>query len=365
MISELGTSPQTPSPDADDLVPSSRRRVGSCATLFVLSCFVTSGAQTPPHASPGHVETLRATGGLPPHICNVFREPLSIQQSAAGAYYVFDRRSHAVFRVDPDLRAPEKIVEIGGEGGRLLEPSAFDLGADGTFAVADAPNGRERIQIFDSSGKWVTGFMLPGRAHTRVSIDGLALGGVSTLAFLGRSVIMNQPEASALISEYGLSGTPLRSIGTLRATGHESDRQLHLAMNTGIPLPHPSGGFFLVLLAGTPAFRRYDANGALLFERVIQGRELDPVLEQMPKKWPRRNVDGGEVPLVVPTVRTAAVDRSGNLWVSFTIPFTYVFSSEGEKIRTVQFQGAGVVAPTSMSFNRRGSLIVTPGCFEF
>ena len=365
MLSELGTSPQTPSPAADDLVSSSLRRVGSCAALLVLSCFVTSGAQTPPHPSPGHVETLRAKGGLPPHICNAFREPLSIQQSATGAYYVFDRRSHAVYRVEADKAEPQKIVEIGSEGGRLLEPSAFDLGADGAFAVADAPNGRERIQVFDASGKWVTGFMLPGRAQTRVSVGGLALGGVSTLAFLGRSVVMNQPEASALITEYGLAGTPIRSIGTLRATDHENDRQLHLAMNTGIPLPHPSGGFYFVFLAGTPAFRRYDAKGGLLFERVIQGRELDPVLEQMPKKWPRRNVDGGELPLVVPTVRTAAVDPSGNLWVSFVIPFTYVFNSEGEKIRTIQFHGAGIVAPTSMSFNRRGSLIVTPGCFEF
>jgi hypothetical protein len=352
-------------PERGERLDSSRWLVASIGSLFALAWCVTFNAQTA-EPDPGRVEVLRASGGLPPHVCNAFREPLSIQKAASGAYYVFDRRSHAVYRVDADMRAaPEKIVEIGGEGGRLLEPSAFDLGADGTFAVADAPNGRERIQVFDASGKWITGFMLPGRAQTRISVGGLALGGVSTLAFLGRSVVMNQPEASALITEYGLAGTPLRSIGTLRATGHESDRQLHLALNTGIPLPHPSGGFYFVFLAGTPVFRRYDASGALLFERVIQGRELDPVLEQMPKKWPRRNVDGGELPLVVPTVRTAAVDPSGHLWVSLMIPFTYVFTSEGEKIRTVQFQGAGIVTPTSLSFNRRGGLIVTPGCFEF
>ena len=71
------------------------------------------------------------------------------------------------------------------------------------------------------------------------------------------------------------------------------------------------------------------------------------------------------MPLVAPTVRTAAVDPAGRLWVSFVVPFTYVYDGDGEKIRTVQFRGAGVVAPSSLSFGNRGRLLVTPGCYEF
>ncbi len=321
--------------------------------------------QTPAPVSPGRVDTLRSTGGLPPAICNVFREPLGFQQTAGGVYYVFDRRGHAVYSVDPEARGTRKVVEIGGEGGRVLEPSAFDLAPDGRFAVADAPTGRERLQVFDFAGTWITGFTLPGRATTRISVGGLALGGVSTLVFLGDGIVLNQPETGALITEYGLAGTPVRSMGALRATGHESDRQLHLAMNAGIPLPHPAGGYYFVFFAGAPVFRRYDARGILIFERVMQGRELDPVLDDMPKRWPRRTVDGAELPLVVPTVRTAAVDAAGNLWVSFLIPYTYVFDAEGEKWRTVQFRAAGIVVPTSLFFNQKGRLLVTPGCYEF
>jgi hypothetical protein len=315
--------------------------------------------------SPGSVEEVRAIGGLSPDVCNLFREPLGFQQTPAGVYYVFDRRGHAVYSIDPSGKAARKVVEIGGEGGRVLEPTAFDVAADGTFVVADAPNGRERLQVFDFAGTWLTGFSLPGRAQTRVSIGGLALNGVATLAFLGNGIALNQPETGALITEYGLAGTPVRSIGTLRATGHESDRQLHLAMNAGIPLPHPDGGYVFVFFAGAPVFRRYDARGALLFERVMQGRELDPVIEQMPKKWPRRDVDGTEVPLVVPTVRTAGVDPRGNLWVSFLTPFTYVFDRGGEKIRTVQFRAAGIMSPSSIAFSQTGRLLLTPGCYEF
>lgn len=318
-----------------------------------------------PDLSQRRVDVLTSVGGLPPDICNVFRQPVSLQQTRSGATYVFDRRDHAVYRVPPGASAPEKIVDIGGEGGRLLEPTAFDLAANGTFAVADAPRGQERLQVFDANGKWIAGFFLPGRAQTRVSVSGLAFGGVSSLAFLGNGIALNQPETGALITEYGLSGTPVRSIGTLRATGHEDDRQLHLAMNTGLPLPHPAGGYYFVFVAGPPVFRRYDAKGALVFERLMQGREIDPLVGQMPTKWPRRMVDGTELPLVMPNVRTAAVDGDGRLWVGFLTPYTYVFDADGEKIRTVQFRAAGLMMPSSLYFSPRGRLLVTPGCYEF
>jgi hypothetical protein len=64
-------------------------------------------------------------------------------------------------------------------------------------------------------------------------------------------------------------------------------------------------------------------------------------------------------------VRTAAVDQSGRLWVSFVQPYTYVFDGNGEKIRTIQFRGAGIVSPSSLWFTAEGRLLVTPGCYEF
>lgn len=336
--------------------------------LLISSSFLVlpGHAQAPATAaSPGRVEILRSAGGLPPDTCNAFRDPIGFQQLTSGTYLVFDRREHAVYSVPASGRPATKIVEVGGEGGRLLEPRAFDAAPNGTFAVADAPRGQERLQVFDGAGKWIAGFFLPGREQPRVSVSGFSLSGVSTLAFLGNGIALNQPETGALITEYGLSGTPVRSIGTLRPTGLESDRQLHLAMNTGMPLPHPAGGYYFVFLAGKPAFRRYDAKGGLMFERVIQGRELDPILEQMPTRWPRRTVGGTELPLVVPTVRTAAVDGQGRLWVAFLTPFTYIFDATGEKIRTVQFSAAGILTPSSLFVARNGRVLVTPGCYEF
>ena len=64
-------------------------------------------------------------------------------------------------------------------------------------------------------------------------------------------------------------------------------------------------------------------------------------------------------------VRTAAVDRDGNLWISLAVPYTYVYDSTGDKRRTLLFRAAGVIAPTSFFFTRDRRVLVTPGCYAF
>ena len=314
-------------------------------------------------ASPGRVETLKAVNSLAPHVVGLFRDPSGFKQTASGEYYVFDRRGHTVYAVDEAGAKATRLVQIGAEDGRLIEPSAFDVAVNGSFAVADAPNGRERVQIFDAGGVRTGGFLLPGRGASRVVLGTLALNGVGTLTFNGKLMLMSHPETGWLLTEYTLTGVPIRSVGQLRKTGHEADRDLHLALNAGIPVVDPNGGFYFVFMAGQPMFRKYDVKGELVFERVIQGREVDAAVAAIPDRWPRRSAS--ELPLVPPVVRTAAVDRSGRLWISFIQPISYVYDAGGEKIRTVQFRGAGIIAPSSLSFTEAGKLLVTPGCYEF
>ncbi|HET9705116.1 MAG TPA: hypothetical protein VFP85_13830 [Vicinamibacterales bacterium] len=332
-------------------------------SLLLLVTTAALGYQAAVRVSPGNVEVLKAVGSFAPHVVGLFREPIGFKRTANGDYYVFDRRGHTVYAVSPDGATATKLVQIGAEEGRLIEPSAFDVAVNGSFAVADAPNARERVQIFDAAGVRTGGFILPGRGASRVVLGQLALNGVATLSYNGKSLLMSHPETGWLLTEYGSLGTPIRSIGQLRKTGHEADRDLHFALNSGIPIADPAGGFYFVFIAGQPAFRKYDAKGDLVFERVIQGREIDPVIAAIPDRWPRRAA--GELPLVAPAVRTAAVDRSGRLWVSFVLPYTYIYDGIGEKIRTVQFRGAGIIAPSSLWFDTDGRVLVTPGCYEF
>jgi hypothetical protein len=311
------------------------------------------------------VETLTSLGGLPPHIVGLFEEAAAFQRIPSGESFVFDRKGHSVYRITADGREARRVLEIGQEPGRVLNPSAFDLMADGSFAVADAPAGRERVQLFGPAGIRVGGFTLPGRLGARVAIGGTVLNGVGSLQFTGRTFLISEPEHGSLFIEYSTSGAGVRSIGNLRPTGFERDRDLHVALNAGLPLVDPLGGYYFVFLSGTPTFRKYDARGELVFERRVEGRELDPLIGSLPTSWPTRRVQDREVPFVTPTVRAAAVEPSGHLWISLAVPYTYVYDPTGDKTRTLQFLGAGVLSPTSLFFTQTRRLLVTPGCYEF
>jgi hypothetical protein len=311
------------------------------------------------------VEVLQSTGGLPAHIAGSFRDPFGFQQTDRGQYFVFDRRAHAVFTVAGD--APKKVVDIGAEAGRVIDPTAFDIDpSDGSFVVTDAPLRRPRVQLFTADGRRLGGFTLSEREKPRLMLGTAVLNGIGSIRYAGGNVLINQPESGNLVSELSPFGMPVRAFGQLRATGHESDVNVHMALNTGVPLPDPRGGFYFVFIAGVPTFRKYDARGALLFERHIEGPELDPYLKSMPTRWPtRRTEDGDVLPFVPPAIATAGVDRSGRLWVSLTSPFTYVYDESGDKIRTVQFKGASLLTPNSLFFTKDGRVLVTPGCYEF
>lgn len=332
----------------------------ACALLLLSALAV----GRPTHAAV-RVDIVRSTGGLPPHIAGLFEEPLGFQQAPGGSYYVFDRRGHTVYAVDSDRSVARKLIEIGQEPGRVLQPRGFDVAPNGSFVVADAPRAGERVQVFGAAGIRTGGFLLPGRPTPAVMSGALVLNGVSSIQFSGDRLIISHPESGALFTEYTMGGWPLRSVGRLRDTGFEQDRDLHVALNAGIPLVDPTGGYYFVFLGGRPVFRKYNADGALVFERHVEGSELDPYLATLPTRWPTRRVEDREVPLVTPTVRTAAVDRSGQLWISLALPFTYVYDTHGDKVRTVQFSAAGTLSPTSMFFTQDGRLLVTPGCYEF
>jgi hypothetical protein len=334
-----------------------RRLIVAIAALAVLHSSAAPAQRRP--------EVLTAIGGLPAHIAAAFAEPAAFQRQEAGDSYVFDRRNHTVYRVGPEAATATKIVEVGQEPGRIIQPGAFDMAPDGTFVVADAPNNRERIQIFSPAGTRLGGFQLPGRAAPRVTVGTLVLNGVGSLDYTGRSILINQPERGALITEYGLAGTAVRTFGRLRDTGHENERDLHLALNTGMPLADPSGGFYFVFQTGRPMFRKYDADGELVFERHIEGPELDPIVTTLATRWPTRSRAEGTLPVVPPSLRTAAVDPNGHLWIGLTTPYVYEYDEAGEKLRTVQFRGTGVFTPESLFFPAPDRVLVTPGCYEF
>jgi hypothetical protein len=312
------------------------------------------------------VQELRSIGGLAPHLAGAFEDIVGCHFTADGRYLVFDRRDHAISIVAPRAAAPTKIVQIGQEKGRLFQPVAFDSSPDGTFVVADAPGGRPRIQFFIHSGSPLGGFTMSVRERPQIRLGNMVVSGISSIHYTGKSLLLSQPDTGALVTEYALDGATLRTFGDLRPTGHEQDLDVHHALNVGLPLAIPQGGYYFVFLSGTPIFRKYDAKGTLVFERHSEGVEVDPFLRTLPTSWATRPGAGrDEFPLVPASIRAAAVDPQGQLWISLGVPYTYVYDSDGDKRRIVQFRGAGIISPTSLFFTHDNRLLVTPGCYAF
>ncbi len=336
------------------------RRLAITALLLVTALPAISEQATSSQVTP-----LRSTRAMPPHLSGEFEEAAGYSRQRDGTSLVFDRRRHAIFAIDPGRTRVRRLVEIGAELGRVLRPTAFDVALDGTFVVADAPGLQPRVSVFEPDGRLLNYFEIQGLARPRLTLGNVVLNGIASARLAGATVLVNLPEQGSLVTEYSVAGTPVRSFGTLRATGHEHDADVHLALNTALALPVPTGDVFVVFLAGEPRFRRYAADGTLLFERLIQARALDPIVMNLPNRWPTRAVDDQTVPLVVPTVRTAAVDPDGRLWVATITSHVFVYDADGEKVATYQLIGAGPLVPDSMWFTREGELLVTPGLYEF
>jgi hypothetical protein len=210
-----------------------------------------------------HVEVLTPARSLSAELAAQVPQPIGFVRADSGPYLILDRHAHTLFRMDPAWTAVRKLVEVGFGQGSLIEPGALAVNAGDVIAVADAPGGKHRIQFFTANGDVLGGFFVPATVSARLVSDRLVLNGVGSMQFKGTSFLINHPEAGGLIQELDMQGRIVRQIGELRATGYESDRALHLAFNTGLPLVDPAGGFFFVFQAGVPAFRKYDAAGTL------------------------------------------------------------------------------------------------------
>src|SRR5262245_61995850 len=138
-----------------DLIVYLRPRI-LAAIAFLLTSYVMLAALPAREA----VEILTSIGGLPPHIVGTFEDPIGYAETTTGESLILDRRAHTVYAVNRQKTAARKVIVIGFEQGKVLQPGVLALSKDDIFAVADAPNGFERIQYFSTTGTFIGGFYL-------------------------------------------------------------------------------------------------------------------------------------------------------------------------------------------------------------
>ena len=125
------------------------------------------------------------------------------------------------------------------------------------------------------------GFYLQGQPAAQVVVDNLLLNGTGSVHFAGNRLLLSHPESGVLVTAYTPAGYPTMTFGLLRPTGFESDRELHLAHNAGLPLADPSGGFYFVFITGRPMFRKSPRRDAPL-RAAHRRHRIDVLLDAQP-----------------------------------------------------------------------------------
>ena len=86
--------------------------------------------------------------------------------------------------------------------------------------------GSSGLRYFSLSGTHLGGFYLQSRSMPRLAAGAMVLNGVGSMSFTGRTFLISRPETGALLTVLDNRGFVLQSVGALRKTGHESDKDV-------------------------------------------------------------------------------------------------------------------------------------------
>jgi hypothetical protein len=269
-----------------------------------------------------------------------------------GKYFLTDFEGNRILIVNERMELERDFGRIGSGPGRLFHPGYLDIGPDGTVFVEDA--GNERIAKFDQSGNYLGELRVPPHL-------GLAVGSQNEL-YLG------DPYEGHLVSVYSSSGQKLRSFGQLKKFSDvygpafsDKDAPYTIAFNR-VRLATDEEGNVYVSFMLTPLIQKYSPNGTLLFERPLEGPELDQLFEAIQKtKYIATRGDGADARIIA---LDPVIDPSnGNIMVPLVDGSIYVADREGRKINllhpVLSSKGGGFFHPFVASLGANGELLVT------
>ena len=322
----------------------SRRKV---LEIYPLNSHLAKQSNSPPQSQPD--VTGAAYEEMFGHV------PLSAYDVATfeGKYFLTDIDNNRLLVVKNNMEVEREFGRIGSAPGRLFHPGYLDIGGDGTVFVEDG--GNERIVKFDQKGHYAGEF----RVNT---FQGMAVDKQNQL-YLG------QPEEGSLITVYSSTGTKLRSFGQLKKyseiygeANSDKDVTYKTALNR-VRLATDKDGNLYVSFMIVPLIQKYSPDGALVFERRLEGPEIDRLSEAIHKRrYIATKVDGVDVRIIAldPVIDPA----NGNIMVPLVDGAVYVADREGNKVGFLRpawtNRGDGTFYPFIAGLGANGEFMVTP-----
>lgn len=261
-----------------------------------------------------------------------------------GLYYVSERRRHSVIVLNDRFEVQKEIGGIGSAPDRLFRPGAIDVSDDGIIYVQDG--GNERIQSF--------------------SIDGTHLAAFDTGQYMGFAagtggeIYLGQPENGALVSVYSREGKLLRSFGQLKLYSDlhgEPFKDQNEEFSNGINrvrLSVDKDGNILVSFMLVPLIQKYTRNGQLLFERRLEGPEIE-TLTRAPGGHLSMSMDGFTQEIIA---LEAVPLPHGEIEVVLTDRSVYVADQNGQRLRVLHPHVEANFTPEMTGVTPTGELMV-------
>jgi len=305
-----------------------------------------------------------------PEIVGVYREPAGVPASLSSGqffYLVFDRRAHAVSRVG--TAGKNHHVEAGRhrprKHGAAVDPSAFDAEPGGGRSWVGRRAwraARGACQVFTSraaSSEDITrraGSAPPHPPSEQYRAErhwgSLPVHGNPPCCeparknrFASMTEVRPRPQADA-----GLVGALFR-----RAPGARDDADVHLAVETRLPLVDPRGGFLLRLPGGIPDVPGSTTGGTPpLSRRHIEGLSSDRAIAALRTVWPapawRRTRQGSAAGGADAAERPPSTQR-GQLWVRPGAALLVRLRRRRQQDAVVRSKGQAILSPSSLSFH--------------
>lgn len=349
-----------------DLLASDDRQVAAIQTdnrrnvlrVIPLSTSDTADAAPTLRYSTPQPTTTQNFQSVPANLEEMFHDlALSVYDVASrgGKYYVSDVRGNRLLVINEAMQVEREIGRIGSGPGQLLHPGHVGVAKDGTIFVEDG--GNERVQRFDPDGHCLGAFSPGAYEGFKVSRE--------------KEVYLGQPESGSLVNVFTAEGKKLRSFGKLKkfsevygAQYSDKDELYEVAVNRVRLFIDEAGSVYVTFMLA-PIIQKYDSRGTLLFERRLQGEEInqltDILINRSAFKYLSTSRDGFEARFI--TLDPVVDPGTGNIHVLLPNGLIYVADGDGQKVSLLrpQIRQAGVNPQLfSAAIGAKGEILFIP-----